>query len=109
MKTPQGRSLVAALKPLITIVAFTALGVALLVSMDALGSGTRPVNWSRLLYGAGATVLFLVLAFRARRKAPREDLTKPGETVFDRPDEDDDAELTMEQVRRRIQERKRGK
>jgi len=88
------------------IVAFMILAAALLIVMDALGSGTSPVDWSWVLYVGGAVALFAVLALRARNRSAssdKTDQTEPGQVQING---DEDTGENMDDVRRRIRQRK---
>lgn len=108
MKAPQDNKPGPVVKPLVMIVTFMALGIALLVTMDALGSGTTRIDWSWVLYGVGAVALFLVFTLRARSRRGQSEIIEPTEPEVERTDEDGPAEESIEDVRARIQRRKRG-
>jgi type VI protein secretion system component VasK len=109
MKILQEKKPTNAVRPILMLVGFIALAAVVLLTMDALGSGASPVNWSWVLYGAGALALFLVYTLRERKQSTHEEPSARQETEHPPNDDDEEASETLHDVRQRIQERKKRK
>ncbi len=105
----QAKKWVAVLKPFVMITTFMILAAVVLIGMDALGSGSPPVDWSRLLYVGGALTLFAVYAYRSRnRSTSGEKNHQTGARGVEEEPEEDPGEK-LDDVRRRIRRRKTSK
>lgn len=104
--TSNQRRWFAALKPLLLIVVFMILAGVLLITMEALGSGTPRVDWSKVLYVAGALALFAVLALRARKRSASSGKTHPVDHEQGQAEEGEEKGEKLAHIRRRIRQRK---
>lgn len=109
MKIFQEKKPINALRPILMLVGFIALAAVVLLTMDALGSGSSPVNWSSVLYGAGALALFLVYTLRERKQSTHGEQRGETESEHQADDSDEEPSETLEDVRLRIQQKKNRK
>ncbi len=108
-RTCRGKKGFAVLKPLLMILVFMILAAALLIGMEALGSGTSPMDWSWVLYIGAGLVLFAIFAFRSRNRVPLSDKTDQVDPAQMQTGGDEETCGTLDEVRRRIRQRKTDK
>ncbi|MDQ7781366.1 MAG: hypothetical protein RDU20_00710 [Desulfomonilaceae bacterium] len=99
----------AVLKPFVLIAVFMFLAAGLLIAMEVLGSGTPLVDWSWVFYAVGASVLFVVLALRARSKGGDGDKTDHVDAEEEQAEANEETGEKLDDLRRKIRRRKTDK
>jgi len=108
MSKSRGHAIGNALKPLVMIVGFTALGFAILFGFGLLFPEYSILDWSWILYLAGCIVIFFTLLRKYKSgtlpgsKPPISDESAPGETPAG-------SGRDLEEVRKRVRQRKQNR
>ena len=91
--------------PLVLLLVLMGLLAVALASLKALEPGVNVITWSWIAYGIGGIIIFFVLSRKRKRKPPHViDGAKNGEATHG-----DDGPISLDEVRRRIQRRRREK